>query len=234
MPSLPPRSPREGSPRPRLAPRAVPGPECGPGRPSQAERPAGPSQKFGSPSKQILLPHPLEKLIWELGNEGFFSFSPSLLLIFCKASALRGVALSEARLHGRRGAQRLHQGTAPAGSGRPGTPTVGRGRSHQAELASPGWRRLPGAGFVRGEGWLPGLRDGDWQEGRAAGSGFAKVLARGEGDLAPDLGCGSGKASGVAEIGWRGERRSRKSPGIKDGNTGKARKVRPGFRRPRV
>ena len=164
----------------------------------------------------------------------FFSFSPSLLLIFCKASALRGVALSEARLHGRRGAQRLHQGTAPAGSGRPGPPTVGRGRSHQAELASPGWRRLPGAGLVRGEGWLLGPRDADWQEGRTAGSGFAQGLARGEGDLALDLGCGSGKASGVAEIGWRGERRSRKGPGIKDGNTGKARKVRPGFRRPRV
>ena len=73
----------------------------------------------------------------------FFSFSPSLLLIFCKASALRGVALSEARLHGRRGAQRLHQGTAPAGSGRPGPPTVGRGRSHQAELASPGGGAFP-------------------------------------------------------------------------------------------
>lgn len=168
MPSPPPPS-REGSPRPRLAP----DPERGPGSPGRAERPAGPSQEFGSPSSQILLPHPLEKLIWELGNEGFlFSFLPSLLLIFCKAP--RGVAPSEATLRRRRGAQLLHQGTAPARSGRPGTPTAGRGRTHRAELASPGRWRLPEAGLVREEGWLPGLRDGDRREGRAAGPGLAK------------------------------------------------------------
>nr|XP_036863281.1 collagen alpha-1(III) chain-like [Manis javanica] len=34
---------------------------------------------------------------------------------------------SETRLSGPRGAQRLHQGTAPAGRGGPGTPTIGRG-----------------------------------------------------------------------------------------------------------
>ncbi|KAK2494222.1 hypothetical protein MC885_002267, partial [Smutsia gigantea] len=83
VPSPPP--PREDSPRPQLVPRAAPGPERGPGRPGQTERPAGslPNAKRSGPS--------------------------------------------EARLSGPRGAQRLHQGTAPAGRGGPGTPTVGRG-----------------------------------------------------------------------------------------------------------
>lgn len=81
----------------------------------------------------------------------FFSCFLSLLLIFCKASALRGVAPCEARLRGRRGARRIHQGKAPAESGRPGTQSVGRGRSFRAELTSPGRRRLPGALLVRGE-----------------------------------------------------------------------------------
>lgn len=113
MPPPLPRPLREGSPRPQLAPRVAPGPERGLGGPGPAQRPVGPSPKFGLSSKQILLPHPLEKLIWELGNEGFPSL-PSSLLIFCKAPALRGVAPNEAGLRGRRGALQL-QGTAPSG-----------------------------------------------------------------------------------------------------------------------
>lgn len=164
----------------------------------------------------------------------FFSFSLSLLLIFCKASALSGVAPCEARLRGRRGAQRLHQGKAPAGSGRLGTPSVGRGRSLRAELASPGRRRLPRAVLVRGgagcriEGRRPTGGKGCWPRTDQTG-----VLAQGEGDWVPDWGLG---VRGPEKIqAWQGlgggvSEGPESVPESRMGNTGQARRVRPGFR----
>lgn len=160
----------------------------------------------------------------------FFLACFLLLLIFSKASALRGVAPCEARLHERRGAQRIHQGKAPAESGCPGTPSVGRGRSLRAELTSPGRRRLPGALLVLGEAdcWIerrgpsggkscwPGTgQTGSWPRERGLGPGFG---VRGPEKIQAwqRLGIGVSKDPGRAL-------------GSRTGYIGQARRIRPRF-----
>ena len=128
----------------------------------------------------------------------------SLLLIFCKASVLRGVALREDRLFTDRGessgSTRRRRRPAVAAPGRP-RPSAEVGRTglswRPPEPAPrpqpPRCQRLPGSGVLRGEGWLRGSKLGDR---RAGGKGCWPRTCQspgpgwGEWDLAPDLGVG--------------------------------------------
>lgn len=101
------------------------------------------------------------------------------------------------------------------------------------------WRPLGGGAFPgpfwSAEGLAAGLRDGDRQEGRAAGPGLTKrgVLAQGEGHWVPDWGLG---VRGPEKIqAWQGlgggvSEGPESVPESRMGNTGQARRVRPGFR----
>lgn len=183
----------------------------------------------------------------------FFSslFLPSLLLIFCKASVLRGVALREDRLFTdggeSSGSTRRRRRPAVAARGRP-RPSAEVGRTGlswrpPAPAPRPQPPATPGAGAfpdvvcsVERAGCGDRSSGTGGQEGRAAGPGLAKALTRGWGSgiWLQIWGWGSGKASDVAESGWTGERRSEKGPRDEEWEHGRARKVRPGCRRHRV
>ena len=155
-------------------------------------------------------------------------FLPSLLLIFCKASALRGLALSEDRLFTdggeSSGSTRGRRRPAVAAQGRPRpSAEVGRtGLSWRPPVphpSQPRCGRLPGSGVLCGEGWLRGSKLGDRQ---ARGKGCWPRTCQspgpgwGSGIWLQIWGWGSGKASDVAESGWTGERRSEKGPQDED------------------